>query len=369
MPLLDAEDDPFEEQREIYELLSQKTRHLILRNILGHPEHLPSLDELDHMIPKNKAAIADQLDNLEDAGIVREYTHEPNRDSRDLPSKFYGLTPEGVEVLAEHNYLRGAEFAKTVYGNTQKTEKVERHENAPRPNVPKEVTDTLMSNMETESENDSEKLTELTRYIMEENGNKTSMEDQVSVAKLLYEEGITPPEEWATRKDIEKLLEKRDIDIDHRLDTCLKNLLEIEVVERSKPPGPDTYVIGERVDKIINGKVEEYAEKEIESLIDHMDDEIERIQAIELGGESSGGQEIAVADGTGHTIRNVLSQEFGIPAEEIERYLREGNKITRLNGAVQAIKKHDELTKREYYGEILFLSQPYQYRLAERFSV
>jgi hypothetical protein len=32
---------PFEEQRQIYDLLSQETRHLILQFILGHPEHLP----------------------------------------------------------------------------------------------------------------------------------------------------------------------------------------------------------------------------------------------------------------------------------------------------------------------------------------
>jgi hypothetical protein len=366
MSMTDA--DPLEEQREIYELLSQETRHLILQNILGHPQNLPSLDELDHMIRKNKASIADQLDILEEENIIQECDYEPNESSRDLPSKFYTFTQQGLEILEEHNYLRGLQFARTVYDNTRKTEKVERHEEAPRPDLPEAVV-TILSENDTRRKADSEKLTDITRHVMEENSNTRSVKDQVSVAKLLYKENIVSPNEGATRKEIEELLGEEGIELDYSLNTCLDNLLDADVIERNKPPGPDVYVIGERIDEIINGRVEEYAEQEIESLIEHMDEEIERIQAIELTPEESGtGQTVAIADGAGNTIRQVLSQKFQKPAHEIEDYLREGDKIDKLNEAVQAIKEHDQLTKGKDYAEILFFNQSYQYRLTERFS-
>ena len=136
-----SESGPFEEQRRIFDLLSQETRHLIIQYILGHPEHLASLAELDYMIPKSKAAISDQLDNLIEAGILDLYRYEPSEDKRDLPSKFYGFTERGIAVLHEYNYLRGVPVARALYKNTRKSQKIERHENAPRPALPQPVTE------------------------------------------------------------------------------------------------------------------------------------------------------------------------------------------------------------------------------------
>lgn len=134
---------PFEEQRRLFDLLSQETRHLVIQYLLGHPKHLMSLDELDYMIPKSKAAISDQLDTLIEAGIVDLYRYEPSENKRDLPSKFYGLTERGVEVLYEYNYLRGVPAARALYKNTRKSSKIERHESAPRPTLPDAVRDGL----------------------------------------------------------------------------------------------------------------------------------------------------------------------------------------------------------------------------------
>jgi predicted transcriptional regulator len=132
-------EDPFAEQQRMRELLSQETRHLILQLILGHPAHLSSLAELDYMIPKNQAAILDQLEILQEAGILDVYVHEPNVSTRNLPSKFWGPTEDGVEILYEHNFLRGVPVARAVYEETKKSERVQRHEDAPRPPLPKAV--------------------------------------------------------------------------------------------------------------------------------------------------------------------------------------------------------------------------------------
>lgn len=139
----DTFEDPFAEQREVRELLSQETRHLVVQCILGHPHHLASLAELAYMIPKNEGAILDQLETLQAAGILDVYVHEPNQSARDLPSRFWGPTERGVEVLYEHNFLRGVPVARAVYEETRKSEKVERHEAAPRPALPDAVGEAL----------------------------------------------------------------------------------------------------------------------------------------------------------------------------------------------------------------------------------
>lgn len=131
------------EHRRLFELLSQDTRHLIIQQLLGHPDHLMSLAELEYMTGKSQAALIDQLETLIEADIVDRYTHEPNRGKRDLPAQFYGLTERGVEILHDYKYLRGLPVARALYDNTRKTEKIERHEAAPRPDLPAAVADAL----------------------------------------------------------------------------------------------------------------------------------------------------------------------------------------------------------------------------------
>lgn len=141
---VEGEPNPLAKQRELMELLSQETRHLIIQTILGHPEHLPSADELDYIITnKTKKSITDQLDRLQEAGIIAEYSHEPNRSQRGLPWKFYGLTEHGVEVLGQFNYLQGVPMMRAVVKKTRTTDRVERHMAAPRPSLPTAVTEAL----------------------------------------------------------------------------------------------------------------------------------------------------------------------------------------------------------------------------------
>ena len=138
-----ADSGPFAEQQQLFKLLSQDTRHLIIQELLGHPTHLMSLAELEYMTGKSQAAIKDQLETLTEAGILARYTYEPSEGKRDLPSKFYGFTERGVELLHDYKYLRGLPIARALYENTRKTEKIERHEAAPRPALPDAVADAL----------------------------------------------------------------------------------------------------------------------------------------------------------------------------------------------------------------------------------
>lgn len=138
-----ADTGPFAEQQRLFKLLSQDTRHLIIQELLGHPAHLMSLAELEYMVGKSQAAIKDQLETLIEADILAQYTYEPSEEKRDLPAQFYGFTEYGVDVLHGYKYLRGLPVARALYEKTRKTEKIERHEAAPRPELPAAVAEAL----------------------------------------------------------------------------------------------------------------------------------------------------------------------------------------------------------------------------------
>ncbi|GGC71135.1 hypothetical protein [Haloferax sulfurifontis] len=355
---------PFEEQRQIYDLLSQETRHLILQFILGHPEHLPSLDELAYMMPKNKAAIRDQLEVLTDNDIIDCYRYPPNEDTRDLPSQFYGLTEHGVGILYEYNYLRGLPVARALYDNTRLSEKAQRHRDAPRPELPAEVIDALT--MDGEANTDFDRLE---RYIRERKGNTHSVDDQVAVAKAFYTAGMDPEAEGIKPTE---LLDAIDVDINYQPRTVLNHLVDAGVLAQTAPPGPDVFAISERLDEIVNGQVTEEAEENIDALIAHIDDELQVTALSEDAAERDGPQarvsapSVAVADGAGRTIRSILAAEFGIEPEEVTGFLRSGDPVDRLNTAVKTIESSEEVTKSEDYGQIVFVRPAYRYRLTEQ---
>lgn len=356
---------PFEEQRRVYDLLSQETRHLILQYILGHPDHLPSLDEFAYLIPKNKVAIRDQLQVLREEGIVERYDHPPNEESRDLPSQFYGLTEYGIGVLDEYSYLRGLPIARALYDNTRLSEKAQRHRDAPRPKLPPDVTRALtLSDMERDGE-----FGKLAEHIRERKGDTHSVDDQIAVAKGLYEAGIGPDSDGIKRSEI---AERLDVDLDYTVSTVLEHLVEIEVIKKTAPPGPDVFVISERIDEIVNGNVAEEARENVDALIAHMDDELQSIEfdeeSVELEGPrvSARAPSVALADGAGRTVRSILAETFPVDPEEVADYLRTGDPVDRLNEAVDVIEASEEVSKSQDYGRIVFVRPAYRYRLTEQ---
>lgn len=354
---------PFEEQRQIYDILSQETRHLILQFILGHPTHLPSLDELAYMMPKNKAAIRDQLEVLCENEIIDCYRYPPNEDARDLPWQFYGLTEHGVEILYEYNYLRGIPIARALYDNTRLSEKAQRHRDAPRPELPSRVTNAL-----TIDEDDTD-FDRLERHIRERKGDTHSVNDQVMVAKAFYKAGIGPEEEGIRRTD---MLNSLDVDIEYQPRTVLNHLADAGMLEQTAPPGPAFFAISERLDEIVNGQVTDEAEANLDALIAHIDDELQLTALSRGAAERDGSQarasapSVAVADGAGRTIRSILASKFGIEPEQVANYLRSDDPVERLNTAVEAIESSEEVTKSEDYGQIVFVRPAYRYRLTER---
>ena len=139
-----ADPNPLDRQRKLMQLLSQETRHDIVQALLGHPRHLASEDEIDYLVHnKSTGAVQDSIARLVEEDILAMYEHEPNKHTRDYPYKFYGFTEHGIDVLDQFNYLKGVPFARAAHEKTRKSEKIERHESAPRPDLPDEVAEAL----------------------------------------------------------------------------------------------------------------------------------------------------------------------------------------------------------------------------------
>lgn len=339
---------PFEEQRRVYELLSQETRHLILQNVLGHPKALPSLGELNHVIPKSTGAISDQLDRLVEADILAEYTYEESANTRDLPSQFYGVTDSGVEILAEYNYLRGLPLARAVYRNTRKPGRIERHESAPRPELPDSVADALTDgNLSGESS--------LVEQLRARNEGQDSLADQIAVAETVRELDAGPKADGVTRSELH---EQVGHELAFDLSTVLENLTETELVERVEASGPPTFVVEERSSEVVNGAVREAAEQNLSALRDHLDSEIYTTP-------SDPDAAITVADGAGRTVRHVLAEAFDVPPADVSSELHRGDPVETVNSAVRAIKADESVESREGYGQIVFRTAAHRYRLTE----
>jgi hypothetical protein len=136
--------NPNDQTRELMALLSQETRHSIVQTLLGHPEVLASADELDYFVAnKSRKTVDEQLDRLVEADILRVHEHPANKRTRGLPYRFYGFTDYALDVLDDFNYLKGVPWARAVHQKTKKSEKIERHESAPRPDLSAAVRETF----------------------------------------------------------------------------------------------------------------------------------------------------------------------------------------------------------------------------------
>lgn len=192
--------------------------------------------------------------------------------------------------------------------------------------------------------------------IREENGDQPSVDDQVTVAQALYDESVLSEEEALKEDEIAELLEKRGDELEYKLRTSLDNLRDIPVIVGHFPPGSKYVPISERRDEIIFDEVEETVRVDCESLIEHIDDD-----------DPDDEDELPLtADGRGATVREVVADDADIDPEDVEHYLRSGNRDTqreRLNDAIDTIVDSDKVTKRDDYGKVVFRHKAYRYHL------
>lgn len=120
--------------RERLNVITQETRFSLIQDILGHPEQLPTLKELDYVNPsKSQTTLRQHLQQLIEASVVEEVILPNDRRQNDRPYKFYGISDEGRQFLETHDLLRAEDTLRTIYTRVKKTDEIERYETAPRP--------------------------------------------------------------------------------------------------------------------------------------------------------------------------------------------------------------------------------------------
>lgn len=114
---------------------TDKRRADILADIVGHPEGMPSVEELDYMNPSlSDDAIRRHLKELMHVGVVHERAFEPGERLRDYPYKFYELT-DAARALFDQNELFPEEAWQRQYHAVEKTSRIREIESMPRPDA------------------------------------------------------------------------------------------------------------------------------------------------------------------------------------------------------------------------------------------
>lgn len=132
-----VDEPPLEQQRRAHQFITQETRYYIILALLGHPHHMASLDELEYLIPKNRSTVHEHLGQLQDKDIATKFRKENN--TQNEPTEFWGFTEFGIEMVYEYNMLRYVPVLRVVQDNLYLTDQIERHRDAPRPNLPETV--------------------------------------------------------------------------------------------------------------------------------------------------------------------------------------------------------------------------------------
>lgn len=130
---------PLERRRRAHQFLTQETRYYVIQATLGHPSHLVTLDEFDYLVPKNRSTIHEHLTRLADKDVMDRYTYEGDSAPGNDPREFWGFTASGVTLLDEYNYLRYVPVLRALQDALYLTDKIERHREAPRPDLPPAV--------------------------------------------------------------------------------------------------------------------------------------------------------------------------------------------------------------------------------------
>jgi len=128
-----------DDRRELLNLVTQETRFVLIQNIMAHPKGMPSLKELVYANPsKSKSTIRNHLDKLMEGGIVEAAELPKDERQRDLPYRFYQLTPLGQTLLKKHDLLRAEETLQEMHSMLEKTPQIQKYVDAPRPGDPQD---------------------------------------------------------------------------------------------------------------------------------------------------------------------------------------------------------------------------------------
>lgn len=185
-----------------------------------------------------------------------------------------------------------------------------------------------------------------------------SAEDQAKVATHLWRQGYTPTTDGIKRKELEDQLQAAEINLDHRVKTCLKNLLELDFVRRWIR-GPQILVIHDERG-VVNGEpLEDLVLAEQQALIEAIQDD-----------DSPGEETETLADGGEPlTLRGIAAETLGVAKSVVETELTGGevvpDQMEKHRKVVEAIEDADRDKNGDYHA-LRFIHNPYRYSLTTK---
>lgn len=198
---------------------------------------------------------------------------------------------------------------------------------------------------------------ELKKEIVRTGKKERSSEDQAKVAGFLWENKYTPNSDGIKKSKLKEDLENADIEINHTLETCLKNLRERDYVRRWIE-GPQIFIIHDSKG-IVNGEpLEQLVLDEQESLIQAIQDQ---------DPDTADSRSETIADGgTPPSLRDIAASTLDVEPKLVEEALREGDvvpdQMEKHSEVVKAIEESN-CDKNGSYHSIEFRHNPYRYSL------
>jgi len=115
--------------------VTDKNQADILVDIVGHPNGLPSVEELDYMNPHmSNDEIRNNLKTLIDADIVEERKFSPGDRDPNFPYKFYRLRGAARELFDRSGILSETAWNRE-YQSVKKTARIQEIEDMLRPDT------------------------------------------------------------------------------------------------------------------------------------------------------------------------------------------------------------------------------------------
>lgn len=191
------------------------------------------------------------------------------------------------------------------------------------------------------------------QYIHERKRETHSVDEQVEILHEMWDQNYGPNVEGFEADELEDEL---GLDLEYKAKTSLDHLTSIDLVEEY---GSYTLVIADWMaggeGEVVNGEVEEAAREGINGLISDLEP---------VPDHSSGW---AVTDGSGATVRGVVSSTLDVAPEKVDNYLRTtDDPVTDLRKSVDRINETDGIETSDDYGDIWFTNRAYRYRLTPK---
>lgn len=113
--------------------ITQETRASLIADVVGHPDGMISVPELDYLNPEiERSAITEHLARLVDVGVLAKATIPVGERSRDLPYTFYYVTEAGRDLF-DRNDIFDEALWREQYAKVTKSPEIREIEGMDRP--------------------------------------------------------------------------------------------------------------------------------------------------------------------------------------------------------------------------------------------